>query len=193
MFERFRGVFRPDGAGSPEPFPSASGLDLPGLRELAAECSGRTFGDGMVRVHAEAGSRLSSRLITEAFPEFAAASFLAVAQDWTGRQYAVGTRPGTSHHGQVLLFEPATGDSFETDVDVPALLNEEFVSDPDTYLAGDLFAEWRSRDGRALQPHQCVGFKVPLFLGGEGSVDNLEMVDLDVYWSILGQLRNRSA
>jgi hypothetical protein len=35
----------------------------------------------------------------------------------------------------------------------------------------------------------CVGFRSPLFLGGQDSVDNLELTDLDVYWSLSGQLR----
>jgi hypothetical protein len=34
-----------------------------------------------------------------------------------------------------------------------------------------------------------VGYGVPLFLGGQDVVDNLELTDLDVYWSVCGQLR----
>jgi Domain of unknown function (DUF1851) len=36
---------------------------------------------------------------------------------------------------------------------------------------------------------QCVGYQVPLFLGGKDSLENLEITDLDVYWSLSGQLR----
>jgi hypothetical protein len=35
---------------------------------------------------------------------------------------------------------------------------------------------------------QCVGYKIPLFLGGEDGPDNFEISDLDVYWHITAQL-----
>jgi hypothetical protein len=34
-----------------------------------------------------------------------------------------------------------------------------------------------------------VGYKVPLFFGGQDAVENLELADLDIYWSISGQFR----
>jgi hypothetical protein len=37
---------------------------------------------------------------------------------------------------------------------------------------------------------RCVATKVPFFLGGKDSVENLEIIDLEVYWSLSGQLRN---
>ena len=38
-------------------------------------------------------------------------------------------------------------------------------------------------------PARCVGYKVPLFLGGADDIGDLELADLDVYWTITGQLR----
>jgi hypothetical protein len=37
----------------------------------------------------------------------------------------------------------------------------------------------------------CVGYKVPLFLGGADGLANLEVIDLSVYVEICGQLRNK--
>ena len=39
-----------------------------------------------------------------------------------------------------------------------------------------------------LAPDVCVGYEIPLFLGGRDEVDNLAPVDLWAYWSISGQL-----
>jgi hypothetical protein len=33
-----------------------------------------------------------------------------------------------------------------------------------------------------------VGYRVPLFLRGQDDIANLELVDIDVYWTIVGQL-----
>ena len=40
-----------------------------------------------------------------------------------------------------------------------------------------------------LKADECVGYRVPLFLGGQDVVDNLEVSDLGVYWSLCAQLR----
>lgn len=190
MFQRFRAAFPTDGGRNGEPL-DASLRRLPGLAELATECSGLTFGGGLLAVHSQASASRASRLIAEAFPDFPGA-YQALAQDWLGRQFAVGVTPGTSYAQQVLLFEPGSGEAFEVDADIPRLFNVEFVSDPTTYLAADLFADWIRAGGRLGWPDGCVGFKVPLFLGGEGVVENLEPVDLEVYWSLLGQMRSRT-
>lgn len=39
-----------------------------------------------------------------------------------------------------------------------------------------------------LPPDKCVGLKVPLFLGGTASVDNMEITDMELYWSLRAQL-----
>jgi len=66
------------------------------------------------------------------------------------------------------------------------------VDDPETFLATDLFEPWAAAGGRLPGPDECVGFKVPLFLGGAGDVANLEVSDLEVYWSFAAQLRLQS-
>ena len=35
----------------------------------------------------------------------------------------------------------------------------------------------------------CFGYQLPLFLGGEDALANLELSDLDVYWTFMDQLR----
>ncbi|MBQ6554892.1 MAG: DUF1851 domain-containing protein, partial [Firmicutes bacterium] len=34
-------------------------------------------------------------------------------------------------------------------------------------------------------------YKVPLFLGGEDDIPNLELCDMEVYWGILSQLKSK--
>ena len=60
--------------------------------------------------------------------------------------------------------------------------------------AASFFAAWaRAPAGLLLlELAQCVGYKMPLFLGGKHVLENLEVIDIDVYWSISGQLRQRT-
>ncbi|RDI33347.1 hypothetical protein [Lentzea flaviverrucosa] len=52
--------------------------------------------------------------------------------------------------------------------------------------AGDrVWPEWAPR----IRPAgACVGFRTPLFLGAAETVENLEVVDEAVYWTVHGQL-----
>lgn len=44
------------------------------------------------------------------------------------------------------------------------------------------------RDPHGCPPFdQCAGYRVPLFLGGDDAVANLEQSDIGVYWSLMGQ------
>jgi hypothetical protein len=90
------------------------------------------------------------------------------------------------------LIEPGSGDVFEIDESFADYFNVDVVDDPDTFLAADLFQDWQSAGGRLPGDGECVGFKVPLFLGGAGAASNLELTDLGVYWSFAAQLRARA-
>jgi hypothetical protein len=69
--------------------------------------------------------------------------------------------------------------------------DEELVEYRDAALASGFFDTWALDHGSALPlaGDHCVGYRVPLFLGGRDTVDNLEVIDLDVYWTTCGQLR----
>ena len=34
----------------------------------------------------------------------------------------------------------------------------------------------------------CVGYRIPLFLGGDDSLENMEVSDMEVYWDMTDQL-----
>jgi hypothetical protein len=90
----------------------------------------------------------------------------------------------------VLLLEPGTGEVLEIPLPLAAFHNEELVEYSDAALAADFFRAWSANhsDYLPLKMDQCVGYRVPLFLGGPDTVENLEIVDRDVYWSLTGQL-----
>lgn len=69
-----------------------------------------------------------------------------------------------------------------------ALLRDvDFVTD---HMYPDRFAELVDA-GMVLQPGQCYDFKFPGVLGGEDAVENMEMTDLVVHFSIMGQIHEQ--
>ena len=76
-----------------------------------------------------------------------------------------------------------------------AFHDDELVEHSDATLASDFFEDWASSNPTALplSRNQCVGYRIPLFLGGKDTNENLEIGDVEVYWTICGQLRAQRA
>jgi hypothetical protein len=108
--------------------------------------------------------------------------------DWLGRIFALDSRRRVSGRPGVTLFEPGTGQALEVPCNIESFHDEELVDYKDAALAEAFFNEWILKGGRGPSYSQCVGYKRPLFLGGVDAVENLELTDLDVYWTISAQL-----
>jgi hypothetical protein len=147
---------------------SASPVD--GFDDLMTTVGGSTFGRGLYRLHTPESGQLASAAMYEAFPQLAG-GIAPFGFDWLGRQFAVDLRRGQP--GQVLLVEAGTGEVLEIPSSFADFHNLELVEEPDAALAKSFFAEWADANP-ALLPlaHDvCVGYEVPLFLGGRDEID----------------------
>jgi hypothetical protein len=88
----------------------------------------------------------------------------------------------------VLLFEPGTGQALEIPCNLASFHEQELSEFKDAALAADFHAKWIRAGGAVPRYHECIGYRKPLFLRGKNTVDNLERLDLDVYWTLAGQL-----
>lgn len=60
----------------------------------------------------------------------------------------------------------------------------ELYEDTEAALAGSFFHDWRAAGGAIPKADECVGYRRPLFQGGDDAVENVELVKLDVYWTV---------
>jgi hypothetical protein len=114
------------------------------------------------------------------------------AADWLGRLFAAdSSRTNPDGEPQVLMLEPGTGEALEVPVSVSALHTSELLEAADALVAEPFYRAWRQAtdDRQPLLLTECVGYRVPLFLGGSDDESNLERTDMDVYWSLFGQAR----
>jgi len=149
---------------------------------------GRSFGRGLLRFHDAASGPVAQDLVHEAFPHLAG-HVDVLAFDWLGRQFAVtDATASTVGEPEVVVLDPASmsgegmvaPDQFLRALQSPVMLE---------VLHADLFERWRAATGyTGLDFDRCVGLKVPLFLSGTLTLDNLQESDLSVYWSISTQL-----
>ena len=109
--------------------------------------------------------------------------------DWLGRQFSLDAHRGTADDPEVLLFDVGAGEALEIPVGFSSFHDEELVDYSDAALAIDFFQQWLEGNPAPIPFGSCVGYRVPLFTGGADTLDNLERTDIDVYWSLTGQLR----
>jgi hypothetical protein len=105
-----------------------------------------------------------------------------------GDVFLIDSRDGTIHYLDVSASElsqvAASEEVFET------LLSEpQFI---DAYLRSGRVKAMRHR-GLILKKNQIYSFKTPLSLGGQVNVENIEIADVEVHFSIAGQIERQIA
>jgi hypothetical protein len=115
--------------------------------------------------------------------------------DWLGRPFAVDRdRTGASGH-LCLLLEPGTGQALDLPFTAIELHQDGLIDLTEAALAVDFYRRWRHEadDPDPLAAAECIGYRIPLFLGGADEPPNLERTDMAVYWSLVGQLSHHAA
>jgi hypothetical protein len=186
--ERFKSAFRETSREGN----SAQCVDfgVPGLGALSTELGGATFDHGLYRVLRAEQVPIARSTLEAVFPEYRG-RIVPFGFDWLGRHFASDLLRVQNGQPLVLMLEVGAGEAME----IPATLfdfhNVELVDYRDDALAAKFWNQWRNLNPAALAFKMCVGYKVPLFLGGADVIDNLEVQDTDVYIEICGQLRNK--
>ena len=191
-YGRFLTAYQPDrpNTSSSVAVPEQLRLSAPDAESLA-RYAGATFADGLYRLHPIINIDRFTQIAAEAFPEFES-RIICFGMDWLGRQFALDQSRIDNGAPSVLLLDAGAGEGLEVPATFRSFHNEELVDYADAALAVHLYHEWRSRGGAAPRSKQCVGYSIPLFLGGRDTVNNLELIDAEVYWGIVGQLRNKT-
>lgn len=156
-----------------------------GFREVMENYGGMSFGKGMYRLLLCNDIPIWNRVIEAAFPQFEG-NIKCFGFDWLGRIFALDIK-----NNSVLMFEPGTGDILSLNCDFTTFHEEEIPHYHEACFASQFFAEWNKHYHKELDYKQCVGYKVPLFLNGDDTIDNLEVSDMDVYWHVCTSLLKR--
>jgi hypothetical protein len=187
MFELFRQTFWGDAHRVSESNEIAFVSSVAGWSELIAQFGGDSFKRGMYRVIRATDLADWSARVFLAFPAFNG-RITCFGYDWLGRAFAVDTRRLEQGQPGVVMFEPGMGEALEIPSNIHTFHENELIDHGDAALADDFHERWLTHGGVEPGYTQCVGYRKPLFLGGEDELENLELSDLDVYWHLMAQL-----
>lgn len=146
---------------------------------------GRSFGEGVFKSFGRSDLEKWHRLVSGCFTKLRG-EFDLVGYDWMGRCFAVDRREGEGE-GLVVLLDIATIDIYYIERDLVSFLNETISSQSEASLEVSRYQAWLKSRG-PVGPMECAGYRIPLFLGGEDSLDNMEVSDMEVYWDMTDQL-----
>lgn len=107
--------------------------------------------------------------------------------DWLGRCFGIISKK--LGKDEILIFDPRDLEVYSIQCNFLDFINEEIPQNPEKYLLLNSFEQWKKLTNKQIPEMHCVGYNVPLFLGGQGTLENLEVTDMDVYWSITAQLK----
>ena len=157
-----------------------------GFTELMGRFGGVSFNEGLYRLHPAQDVLEWTAIVEEAFP-LCHGRTVCFASDWLGRQFALDKARLEDGQLQILLVVPGSGERLQIPATLQSFHEHELIEHAMDAVAGELYRVYREAGGAPPAPGQCVGYKVPLFAGGEDAVENLELVDMKAYWVACGQ------
>lgn len=163
-----------------------------GAKDFISNFGGVSFNKGIYRVHYSSNIPKWTEIVTDAFPAYKN-KILVFGYDWLGRQFSIDFTRLKSQEPMILIFECGTGKAFEVPCTFKEFHEQEIVDYYDDVLCSREYESICDElSFSILEYSKCIGFKVPLFLGGKDSNDNCEPTDMEVYWGICGQLINKT-
>ena len=157
-------------------------------QDFISQLGGRQFRGGLFNSFRMEDLTLWRTYISDAFPEIKG-QFYPFGYDWQGTCFAI-TKDSTGKE-KILFIEIGSGEILTLPCSFAEFMNVEIPKKADAIFEYAMYDEWKSYAKADIPYGNCVGFIVPLFLGGEGVPKNMEISDMEVYWSILGQIRTQ--
>lgn len=185
-FERFLEHFTRD----PQPSTANNRVledDTSGLATFFRCIGGTSYAGGLYRTLQTTDRHVWRERLSNAFPEFER-RIECFAFDWLGRAFTTDTGRIEQGLPGVLMFEPGTGEVLEIPANIYSFHDLELLTSAEAALAVSGYHDWMANGGTKPTYTECVGYRKPLFLGGADNRSNLQISDIDVYWSLMGQL-----
>ncbi|WP_444994272.1 T6SS immunity protein Tdi1 domain-containing protein [Aliikangiella sp. IMCC44359] len=157
---------------------------IEGASDFLTEYPGASFGDGLYRIIPFDEVYKWNKLVVGIFSQFSG-NIDCFAIDWLGRVFA-----WDYNKKKVLSLDPGFGEAMVIPCTFVDLHDIEFVEYSDESLSSGFYDECIARQDVRVTTSKCFGYKISPFLGGEDSVDNIELVDLEVYWSTSTDIYN---
>ena len=154
--------------------------DYPSIYSILKSNGGKSFENGLFRIHTFGSSATWSNFIREYFPEFEK-NIYCFGYDWMGCMYCF----SSDEEPTIYIFDPADMDTREAEATIIDFFNVDLVKYRDDTLLYGRFKKLRKLlQLNILDVDKCLGYEESLFLGGEDIDANFGIFDIEVYWEL---------
>src|SRR5262249_8415632 len=158
-----------------------------GFASFMRQFAGGSFSGGLYRIHACTDILKWTELSVAAFDHLKG-RIAAFASDWLGRQFALDWSRHEEGEPTVMMLDVGSAAAAPISHTFRRFHERYFSEESDTTLARRLYDRWLSSGGSPPTPCECVGYRVALYLGGDDDLANRELSNMEIYWSINGQI-----
>ncbi|HVJ42352.1 MAG TPA: T6SS immunity protein Tdi1 domain-containing protein [Dongiaceae bacterium] len=172
--------------------PEGRNFRIPALTDnayyrLIDEFGGCSFENGFYRVMNGTLVQKWNGYVGDAFPA-ERGRFLCFGFDWLGLIYALDVTRKAGDEYKMEVFDIGGGDIIKPPVTIERFHNKVLPDRNGEIASRSLFDAWLAQGNPAPRYSECIGYKRPLFLGGGSSINDMELIDMEVYWSLVGQM-----
>lgn len=154
---------------------------------ISVDLQGRSFNHGLIRFHSST-SRPRWAGIIKNHIRLSPSETLPLFFDWEGRNVFFHRESGRTY-----FVDPSTNEVDWVTQSIVELLEKICSNEgPDVLDEEDFEAARRHLGGPSLGFDECIGFVLPLFLGGSEEPSNREVTDMEVFWEINRQLTEQT-
>ena len=154
---------------------------------ISVDVQGRSFNHGLIRFHSSASRPRWTEIIKDHI-RLSPSETLPLFFDWEGKNIFY-----HRESGRTFFVDPSANDVDWLTQSIAELLDKVCSDEGPDILNEEDFEAARQHLGEpSLGFEECVGFVLPLFLGGSEEPSNREVADMEVYWEINRQLTEQT-
>lgn len=161
MIQEFINSFKPDRQNGTQTLSNCHSDES--IRDCLA---GLSFENGLYRFYTDTEGKRWTDVVLSVFHQYKS-RISCFASDWLGRQFATDSARLVDNQPQILMFQVGLGEVFEIPSSIEKFHADVLVNMPDPTLEKTMYKSWLEAGNVAPQRSQCVGYKVPLFWGGQ--------------------------
>lgn len=158
----------------------ATGGDL--YQDVLEQLGGRSFGNGLLRIFRPEDIQEYTDDIHRGFRGYEG-TFRVFAYDWQGRIFA----EALDEEGCIYRYDIGRGVAERFPATLLSFFDQVCLMYPDEVLGFSDFLNWLGLFG-PLAYEDCASYLVPPYLGGEETLDNMEVTSLTVHWGLFSQI-----
>ena len=161
--------------------------DILGFKEFFEKYSGASFNKGVYHLVEYDKIEEHTQTVVTGFPDYKKRA-IVFAFDWLGRVFAMDGARRKDGSPLILSFDFSRNEVLEIPCTFIEFHNLELVEYGDDALSSGMYAKYLNAGFAAPQAQECCGPKVPIFLGGAERFEELDVIDVGVYWHLTAQL-----